>query len=540
MYKVHLKGVNWRNTIQIQIPFDQIDALPTHPTSSSAACSGGGGGGDNECTQWSKEITDHSIWKVSVFPVPSAPTIHSSSTASPPAYNGITPPYPSGEGGHTDAATDQWAQFKNLPVPAVYTVTPGSDQTLKHNHQPPSSSGWYVFTEHWLHQSNGNWQYFYDALPYVGNCYAANCTVQVNGNLPNGSGNARAGSSWGARAIVNNTGSQDLELAGEVVPKFTNNYPVDIPTNPAPTTQGHYDNAIVANVTAAPRNPAYVLFTCGGAIDVYQHFTLGPSASINPATDDQDPTVVTYNTGVTYGAGETEPYPYGGPISSNVHSKLKYDPVSGGETIVMNTPRSGSYGTPPPYTDIYTNPNPIVAGDRYCPEMTIDTATGWIGPAGILYPAAATSDSGCMTVVNKPYFKTYGGGVKAGGGFVGAGNGEISAWTNNVDGTFPYGAGAQLVAFANGDITGFASAQGVANSSTSSLSFANKNVSVNTGTYSPRLGGNFNNTHPSTVINVKATEGAPAAGILGGRTVTGNQAIASSDDVYITNNITYG
>ncbi|MEK7599460.1 MAG: hypothetical protein AAB462_00280 [Patescibacteria group bacterium] len=516
------------NTIKIWPPFDSAQPRCVNPT----------GTGDATCTNWSKDITDHSLWRISVFSVGSEPTIRASGNNA--VNDGVTPPYPSGEGGHTGAAIDQWAKFKNLPTPVVYDESPSHDYTLTHNFQPPSSSGWYVFTEHWFHQSNGNWQYFYDALPFQANCYAASCTMTVDGNLPNGSSNVQAGSyNWGATAFVNNTGRQPLQMLGDTIPAGANGYPVDIDTPQAPTSQGHYPNYVGGAVTAAPWGPSYSVASCAAAVNAYQHFTLVPTAGINPATDDQDPTVVSYNTSVTYGP-DPYPFPYGGPISSNVHSKLKYDPVSGGETIVMNTPRSGSYGTPPPYTDVYTNPNPIVAGDQYCPEMTIDTATGWIGPGGILYPASATSDSGCLTVVNKPYFKTYGSGVKAGGGFVGAGNGEISAWTNNVDGTFPYGSGAQLVAFANGDITGFASAQGVAGLSTSSLSFANNSVSVNTGTYSPRLGGNFNNTHASTVIDVKPTEGAPADGILGGRTVNGNQAIESSEDIYITGNITYG
>ncbi|MEK7059442.1 MAG: hypothetical protein AAB971_01670 [Patescibacteria group bacterium] len=539
IYKLHITGINWRNTIQMELPFDQIDALPTGSTPGSTSCAGGGGGGgDTSCTAFKYDVTDHSYWRFSIF-----------SIGSPPVVN---VPYPNGAGGHSYAAANpdagQWATFGTVPT-EVKKFQFSSDHTynagLSPNYPPPSASGWYVLAEHWLHydsDSDGTadaYKYFYNGLPFQGNCYSANCVVSIDGNLPDGSANVQAGSSYGATMIVNNTGRQPLQVPGDTVDPFTNNNLIPLSPATAPTTQGSYPNAVTAAATAAPYNSGYTVASCGADINVYQHFTLRPSAGIDPSTDDQDPTTVVYNTRVDYGP-DPYPYPYPGPVSSGVHSILNFKPAAGALSTVKDVARSGSYTTTP-YQDTYSNPGPIRAGDQFCPRMVIDNASGWIGPGGELYQQSDSADGGCMTVVNKPYFKVYGSGVSAGGGMAGGATGIVSSWNNN-SGSYPFGAGAQIAALANGQITGFASAQGVPGGSTTYLSFANT-TSTSIDSYNPKLGGNFGAYHPLTLIG-------PSAGttVINGpytlpATTVGagdNRAIYVNGDAYIDGNVTYG
>ncbi len=430
------------------------------------------------------------------------------------------------------------------------------------------------------------------------NCYHATCSLGVVGDVPGGPGNAvAAGQNFTVNATITNPnladGAGDLPNTINGVPLQINNGDLTgagsayaVPNTSLggillggqitiPLTFTAANGVQSQTIVAHPAYPNLFDFgtTCSATVDVYQHFTLTPAAGIDSLTDPQNPTSVIYDTSVTQqlGGDPTSPNEYTGTISSNVHSILNYLPVTGGSSTVSNVPRSGSYGNasyqdtwPPPPA---TNPNPVQPGDQYCPVMTIDNATGWIGPGGEVGGTPATDNGGCMTVVSKPYFKVYGSGITAGGAYLSsgsctaAGNGVLASW-NDDSGTNPnpggggpdYGASTQLNASALGNIVGFASAQTAFGRSPTDLSFANSGgVVINTNPSSPTLGGSFGGSH---CLTAPVTAGTTVTNSLptttGDYTHSGNLSLSAGNipvgqnvtlyvtgDVYIGGDITY-
>jgi hypothetical protein len=451
--------------------------------------------------------------------------------------------------------------------PSVYTFTYPAT---------PAGPDAYTVVEAWIHDpSAGTWHYSYK-VEGVSNCYSATCSISVDGNVPGGgAGDVQAGSGYSATATITNTGieplqgidwagnadangnpSQALAIGGGTGPQLVDMNP---PPN-APATIGSY--TLGGGVYYA----AYEVAGCStAAVNVYQHFTLVPGAGISSTTSPENPTSVTYNTSVTYGPDPyTDPYP--GPVNSNTNSILNYVPRGGGATTVDNVPVSGSYNNAS-YSNTYNGPDSLhyrgEGGDQFCPVMAIDNATGWIGPGGSeLDKASATSNAGCMTVENRPFFKTFNGGISSGGGFKatnpsGSGGGELAGW-NNDTGTYPsltsgdYGSSAQLNALALINIVGFASGQGYSppsfGASPTNLTFANNPTNVSGDSYSPSLDGAFDPTGGGYYLNDQT---APTSGDvtnapgpqtpLPAMTINpgDNKSIFATGDVYISGNIMY-
>ena len=482
---------------------------------------------------------------------------------------------PNGAGDYNSTSTySSMGAWASLVGGAVQQATPtnGSPSPLAYtfNYPPPQGPDAYSVVEAWIHNpSTGNWTYSYK-VEGVSNCYSATCTISVAGNVPGGgSGDVQAGSTYSATATITNTGIQPIQgidWAGNAdtngnpaqplsIPGGTPATPVDM--NPPPAAPGAIGSYVVGGgVYYGP----YQVAGCSPApVNTFQHFTLVPTASIDPATSPEDPTSIIYDTAVTQGPDPYAPNQYAGTVASNTHSILNYQPYGGASTTVDNVPNSGNYGNAS-YTNTYTNTNPIQAGDQFCPVMVIDNATGWIGPSGEIDGAPATSSSGCLTVSNRPFFKVYNGSASAGGAYQSlspncSGGGVLASWNNN-SGTYPasgdFGASAQIGALALGPITGFASNQSAFGNDPTGLSFANSvSVDKTQDPYNPKLGGNFN-TSPGagdcfTDVSPPAGGGGPIAGpktigTVGSPTYLNpgqNQSVFVTGDVYISSNVQY-
>ncbi len=519
------------NTIKVWYPFDTAaDAVSCNTTPPTTAI---------ECLKYDNydgqnghaNLADHSIYRFTVFHVD---------------QNHVTG-YPS--------TFQNWESYNASPdyQQVINTNTSLNDGNSVYNaatndykliFPSPAGPDWQVYVEHWLHyDSNGNgtldaWKYTH-GVDATDNCYSGNCAISVDGNLPDGSSNVMAGSDYGATAFVNNTGLMPLQLGGNYIGSGASNFPVPIDTPTAPTTQG--TTSVSASVLDGTVG-SYTAYSCPASVNVYQHFKLIPTAGIDAGTDSQDPQTVSFSTHVKQATTQLDndniPYPYTNPVGSNTHSKLLYN-----NATVKDVPNTDNYGNRDYDGITYDNSgNPNnAAGDQWCPVMKIDNAHGWIGPGPEIpdNPQDISSSGGCMTVVNKPYFKVYGGGVCS--------DNELASWNHN-SGTYPstFGASTQVGALSvNSTIYGFASGQSDSGSS-SRLSFASSPNTSND--YSPSIGGLFGGSSTCETVFDAPTVGATAvtgksklSSILANNHLgpSDKVAIYSDDDIYIDEDVAF-
>ncbi len=199
------------------------------------------------------------------------------------------------------------------------------------------------------------------------------------------------------------------------------------------------------------------------------------------------------------------------------------------------------------------------AGDKYCTYISTNSAGGFVGPSGEVVGGSFAQDLKCTPIVNKPYFKTYGKGIRAGGDFTGSCDqgGLLASWNDNTNSAADRGAGSQLSALAMIKITGVASAQAKATNPSTSQTFANNMSSSPSNSSSPELGGEFGGSFCFDDVASPAASGSvgsPVIGVSGSQKFTGgdkaiaggsvnavNQSIfVEGGNVYINNNITFG
>jgi len=375
------------------------------------------------------------------------------------------------------------------------------------------------------------------------NCYNASlnpnpgsgCQLSVEGNVPNGPSNAvEAGSTFTVNATVTNTGSGDLpaSINGDPlqVDPGSYNYPASGSTASNPsfsyvsTGEIPYGQSVTVPLTlTAPSgvasdtvyaHPAYSnLFAfgpgsdCSMTVNIYQPFTLTPSAAVTFVGDPENPTGVNYTTEVQNNSGSP-------PVQASDSSELFFTPSQTNSQIVeASSSDTYDYGSKVELVGTYNIPlarpgvSQVTAGDSYCAQINMSYTTGWVGPGGPT-DLADTSGGGpypsppsCVVVVNKPFFKVYGSGVSAGGSFPGASPaGFISDWNNN-SGLYPsvpdydYGGGSELGNRAVGLITGYASAQQNSQDLRPPADLSISNTSnISNGTYTPSLGGTYNSS----------------------------------------------
>lgn len=308
---------------------------------------------------------------------------------------------------------------------------------------------------------------------------------------------------------------------------------------------------------------------CAGptSFPTYERFNLEPYADISMTPTEEDPTNIFYHTWVVNTRGRA--------VFSPVHGRFTVQP-SGGAINNINAADPAQAWNPGP-TDVQIGnypPTSVKAGDQYCANLSIDYATGFIGPGGptdIVPTGGASAVPACRIIHNKPYFRVLGNNISSGGEFTKiettggcAEGGTLGGWNNNLSGGRS-GSATQLATLALTQIKGVASGQYSAGTG-GRLSFANNNgpgALVGSDLVSPNLGGTLRDKQCIPTPEPPATPaGTPIAGpSIGGAspsgttvyTHTGNLTITSGSvgagsnaaiyvtggDVFIANNITY-
>ena len=264
----------------------------------------------------------------------------------------------------------------------------------------------------------------------------------------------------------------------------------------------------IENLTAYPGYTGQAGFQLGSGcqsvpVDVVQHFNLrgSPTGGLD---DEENPTNFSYNTYVC----NNEP-------GANASISLPGDVntwLSGTPMAISGPPYNGSTYSPCDAPPIYSgnvpiNP-PVIAGENYCDNLSINYTQGYVNQAGQVFDTSTPfSQQGCDHVHNAPYFKVYGKGLSAGGEFSDISNtcsgGTLAGWNDNRNSLPDMGAGAELSNLALTNIVGFASSQnGVATGvDAARLNFANNGPAVNVGKPSPQLGGQYGSCQPLTKIS---------------------------------------
>ena len=206
------------------------------------------------------------------------------------------------------------------------------------------------------------------------------------------------------------------------------------------------------------------------------------------------------------------------------------------QTISSNNPIVAVSKT---YTSVASAP----IGTRVCLNITISVPTGL---------GTSSTQTSCVTVVAKPYFKAFGGDVSA--GCTGSGSAQIRAWNKGSAGAFA-GSGGTFAAFALGNINEFASAQGGSGAGNIAGSAKGLTFASVTGTGNATYGGGFSNrpcvpdyygSRPTSLSTIGSTfnPSTAASGAYGraGDLVIGGGTVASGRnvDVYVNGNVRIG
>lgn len=454
----------------------------------------------------------------------------------------------------------------------------------------------------WTDVPNGYTQYKFT-------CYQASCKVTVVGDPSLGGGSrVKAGSQYTVRIQIDNPllannlwltsmrngngskadpnsgyslvarqdGTNKFGKLGYGIPPGGSSDPEDIEmTLTAP-------NDVGAAKTAAFHaeyygHPSIVDFgsSCDAPIDVYKQatFTYLPVASLD---SEEDPTKVTYATGVNNDSGVTVKL-------KTHHDVYKVSPFEWKDAASPDTLVNGpnvSLNSSKPITS-------AKAGDEYCAniwsgQVSMRVISALVNASGdYINPVYGPATPACTKVHNKPYFKIYGSGAQAGGEFSDvdsscAVGGTLAGWNDTSQrkgaDAKARGASSELSSLAREKIYGFATGQtrsvGMGMKSPTELTFANKDVTILNGGESPTLGGEMGGggwclpkvdepdaanitdmgTGASPVASTDNTGSwsrkyAPSSGYLTlrGRILEpgANQSIFVKGDVYIDSNIRY-
>ncbi len=218
---------------------------------------------------------------------------------------------------------------------------------------------------------------------------------------------------------------------------------------------------------------------CDASLKVYKPFALTPYSNGPGGIDIEDPDNIPFNTGINEGPSPKRlPAPVkatttrtftasrnGLPLSIT-SSKVTWDAPT---TDPHLNPTSETFDYPVdfdkrPLNGNYTDTDAerfFQAGDVITIKIQIDRATGYVGPGGSndVVGAAPADDFSDSTVVDRPYVRTYGADVVAGGQFTGNPTPSIkgiNAYTRNANLTTA-GSGAEFAAIALDTVNGFAS-----------------------------------------------------------------------------------
>lgn len=450
------------------------------------------------------------------------------------------------------------------------------------NYQPSGKTVYYTFDlEEYILAHNGNY-YWVDYQRIANNdgpCYSATCSLNVDGNVPNGPGDGvEANSSFIVWATVTNTGGSDgnMSLPDNVGPygfsltSASPSYPNYIGGIP-PGASESFPLTLTANGSGSYTISYYPDYwgsspmlgfgsACSATMDVYQQFNITPTAT-SPTGNSENPTAVSYGYGGTNS---------GATVTAQTQGWL---------TLGSSSTVDGKYITNDSYGNVFYSktyhptPSQITAGNQFCSHVIVNPATGWVDSGGNIANGQSSGqiDSPqCLKVVNEPYVHVFGGDADAGGGFgvncSVTSSGGIYTYINST-GSRPGGSGTQFGAQgarALDIIEGFASAnlRGSAPTGPMGLTFAN-NSGVIGSPPAPTMGGRLGLSsyclpeyYPTSTVGMFDPGGTLSGTIIsqayshsGGNLTIGstnpigngtNAAVyVTGHDVYIKNNITY-
>ncbi|MBW3569253.1 hypothetical protein KY385_03945 [Candidatus Parcubacteria bacterium] len=383
---------------------------------------------------------------------------------------------------------------------SLSSYSPGANP-YDHNINFPEPMGpdWVVYLEKWDHSADRNnngsaeWEYRYVKYTYA-DCYQAACDVLVQNSSGLPANSVKGGQVYDTAIRIYNTGRDTLPvtsrgagLSGTVPPG--NSWPagpryasagIGPPTDRAnPATWPYVDipmpkqtapaSVTTFNLSAYP--DYYGLFVlgpnCSKAVNVYMQFNITPIAYINSGgMDSEDPREITYTTGGNNTGWTVTVDKWNGKLirkrAGTVDTTLKttYD----GPYSFENVSETRTYGS----SSVPLVPGTLQPGDKVCAYSYITPTDGWVGPGGdkrltsTKGPPQNPAEDPCETIYDRPYLRTYGADVMAGGGFASGGVCNSSGSS----GIFGYrstqsdrgGSGAQFAALALGSIDGFMTA----------------------------------------------------------------------------------
>lgn len=266
-----------------------------------------------------------------------------------------------------------------------------------------------------------------------------------------------------------NFGTVTQAYGGGDIPALYN-YEIDMVIR-APSDIGTYTTNIYADY---PDYLAADTASCPITVNVYRPFQLIPDADIPIADNLENPENIEYATSIeqaSTGSLNGSPY-YTSPVNATATSSLMYyNQGNRDDPLLDENVRAGTYGTadwdesdgnewndtplPGRQFDHGGETGTWRAGDRFCSRLTIDPSVGWVGPASDVLDTSPASDTDCSTSGNRPYVRTYGGDVFAGGQFGTAGgnpNAGVLTYYKNATGA---GSGGEFAALALGTIEGY-------------------------------------------------------------------------------------
>jgi hypothetical protein len=277
-------------------------------------------------------------------------------------------------------------------------------------------------------------------------------------------------------------------------------------------------------------------------------FNATPTGNVTISPSPEDPDSATFYSGVSYG---------GAPFQAQL--AWNYFILRNGSTVeerltIGNETRTftgSSYSRAPPTTISLVGQN-LRGGDRVCNRTRITPAAGQASPTGVvtsITTATAVTEDICITIVDRPYQRVYGGDVFAGAGFsngTGCSTDQQSAIIGWNRGSDPYlGAGSQLGTFALGTIVEFASGTLRNRNLPKSQTFANANPSFNNwgvGAYGGGLDAGTGNAICAADYWADATGIQPGGYTINTARTLGlgqRQVVYVDGDVFINANITY-
>jgi len=414
--------------------------------------------------------------------------------------------------------------------PSAQPVVVGSGQGIGSFSAPISpyenngvNNGFRVFVEAVDTDADGNYRGYVTASANTGICYSATCELTtLNPNLGK-PGAVEAGRPYNISLVVRNTGQ--LPIPASAI-KVAYDYPAGnrnlLNSSTSGNVPGLGGTAFVSStsggitapngVTSYGMYPYFNNFFALGpvctSINSYVKFQIDPSAgAVQMGPDVESPTQISFS------SNAKQILPGGKEIVPNITISRAVTRKDNGSAVsnFQNAKNQGlntvgmSFGPSQssPWQDTYTGA--IDPNLEYCGRIAVTPAAGWYGPGGdmiVTDPDESENSASCVSRLDKPYIKAFGGDVVAGAVFPNA-DGSCAVGVNSdikanirplseVSAGTKSGAGTQLSAMAPGSVTGFLSASLRTTAPTTPAGLTSLSGTTGTGDLlSPYMGGAY-------------------------------------------------